>query len=83
MSVDGTLLGDADPAHIKSLFVSDKVEKMRVTIHPILLGGNSGKSLTCFPDGFLPEDRLFRLKGMEEKSGLAHLHYVRDRRKKN
>lgn len=85
MSLDGTLLGDADPAHMRSLFVSDVVEEIRITLHPVILGGRTGKSLTGFLTGelggFLPEDRQFRLKGMEEIKGKMQLHYIRDRRK--
>lgn len=86
MSLDGTLLGNEDPAHMRSLFVSDVVEEIRVVLNPVILGGRSGKCLTGFLTGelggFLPEDRQFRLKGMEEINGKMQLHYIRDRRKR-
>lgn len=81
MSLDGTLLDGSDAFVITALLESDQLEEIHVTLHPILLGGVSARSITGSPFGFLSEERQFLLKGMESSDGIARLHYVRDRRK--
>ncbi len=83
MSVDGVLLDDSDPATIRSLLASDAVEEIRVRIVPVIIGGLDAPRMTGFPDGFLPDDRHFRLKEMDQSGDELHCHYVRDRRRKS
>ena len=82
MSVDGVLLDDTDPARIRSLLASDAVGEIRVRIVPVIVGGSDALRLTGLPDGFLPEERHFQLKEMEQSGDELHCHYVRDRRRK-
>ncbi len=82
MSVDGVLLDDSDPARIRSLLASDAVGEIRMRIVPVIVGGRDAPRMTGLPDGFLPHDRYFRLKEMEQSGDELHCHYVRDRRRK-
>jgi len=67
---------------LKSLLANDLVDEIYLTIAPLIFGGANAMSLSGLPEGFLPEERKFRLKSLEPCNGEAFLHYLRDRRKK-
>jgi riboflavin biosynthesis pyrimidine reductase len=77
------LLCEGGPSFLKSLLEMDAVDDLYVTILPILLGGRDVMNLTGLPEGFLPQERRFRLKTLKQhkgEKGAARLHYLRDRR---
>lgn len=75
------LVCEGGPTLLKSLLSDDLVDELYLTIAPVIFGGRGAKSLTGLPEGFLPEERRFRLKSLEERDGEAFLHYVRERKK--
>jgi riboflavin-specific deaminase-like protein len=75
-----TLVCEGGPALLKSMLEADAVDELRLTIAPLLIGGERAPGLTGMPSGFLPEERRFRLKAMEQSDGEVFLRYLRDRR---
>ena len=84
MSVDGKIIQSKAQGvhHVRSLLEADAVDEFHLTFQPVIMGGGL-PSLTGIPEGFLPRERLFRLKSLVEECGMARIHYVRDRRKKS
>jgi riboflavin-specific deaminase-like protein len=71
---------EGGPSLFKSLLQADVVDELYLTVAPVIFGGNAAVSLTGLPEGFLPQERRFRLKSLETQGGEAYLHYHRDRR---
>ena len=65
-------------ASFKSLLEADVVEELHLTIVPVIRGGEM-PSFTGLPEGFLPQERCFRLKSLVEDDDVVTLHYLRDR----
>ncbi len=78
--VEGGLIAK-ETAHFKSLLKADVVEEFHVTILPLIRGGVKAPTLTGLPEGFLSQERRFRMKSLTESEGVATLHYLRDRGK--
>ena len=76
-----TLVCEGGPTLLKSFLEADAVDELFLTVAPLIFGGTGAMSLTGLPEGFLPEERRFRLASLKEESGEAYLHYLRDRRK--
>ena len=77
--IDEERAGD-ELARFKSLLRADAVDEFQLTIVPTIMGGPGIPSLTGLPAGFLPQERRFRLRSLDQQHGVATLHYIRERR---
>lgn len=68
-----------EPALVKSLLEADVVQEIKVTILPVIHGGSGTTKRSRFFDGFLPQDRGFKLIEMMCENASLHLHYAKKR----